>query len=80
MRRAGISLGVIAGVLLWLVAMVGALQLDTEDLRDWLADTMPVIDPVIGGIAVAGTVLALLLVFWLVHRSRRRPRHRVHPA
>lgn len=80
MRRAGVSFGVIAGVLLWLFAMVGALRLDTEDFRFWLADNLPVIDPVIGGIVAAGVGLALLLVYRLVHRSRRRPRRRGTPA
>lgn len=71
MQRSIALIFVLAGMLLWIVAMAIALHVDTE----WLTDRLPAIDPLMVGIVAAITCSALL-VAWRVFRPRTVRRYR----
>jgi hypothetical protein len=75
MPRSVAFLFIVSGVALWVVAMVFALDIDTEGLTDLLTEKLQTVDPVVGGSVAAGAVVALL-VGWLVFRPKPIRRHR----
>ncbi len=58
MPRSVAFLLIASGVVLWIVAVIVALEIDTERLTDWLMERSQVIDPVMAGSIAAGSAVA----------------------
>jgi len=71
MQRSIALISVLAGMLLWVVAMAAALHMDTE----WLTDRLPTFDPLMVWVVAAITCSALLAA-WRVFRQKTVRKYR----